>query len=79
MMNEERIIRRINQVWNELLKETTIERLSIKTIQIKQLYEVLGKKELIDTRLNEQKTILEKEVIKVAKEEVIKELKKHRG
>lgn len=44
---EKQIITRINQIWKELLKETTIERLAIKVIQLKQLFVILDRKDLI--------------------------------
>ena len=77
MMNEEQIIKRINQIWKELLKETSIERLGIKVIQIKQLYEVINRKELIILDL--KKSEINNESIKKLIKKEVKELKDFRG
>jgi hypothetical protein len=77
-MKEKEIIKKINKIWQQIDKTKNLNEIAICTIQIKQLFSVLGIKNLLEITNPHKPTTINKQEIKEIVKDEIQELKKYK-
>ena len=78
MKNETQIVLRVNQLWKEIQKTSSIEVITTRTIAIRELMKVLERKELITAENILLQNIKEKDIEAKIKKKLIEELKPYK-